>query len=738
MVFGLLMGTGAEASTYTLQGITVNGDRVTYEGVSEEEQAKWLPGGYERKESNLGVAGDVDVMKAPYTEHSFSQKAMEQMVPANGSVDQILANVPSVKIGTSPIKTDFSVRGMYANGASMYINNIPGMFIMAQGPMANIFDRTDVLVGPASTLTGSVQSYNGPDGGQPVAVFLHTKRPDVNLNRIGISNSGYGDWGYTFDISRKDLGENGEWGVRAYGMYDDGGLAISGASRRRKNIFMDVEHKTKKSDTNLFAGTFDDRLWGTERRFTIDRSNLNKISKMPSAPDAHKSYDDPHYMHQFNYGKMLTLNHEQKINDHFDWFFNGGLGEYTTRRFIIQGTTEIDTKGNLIDTWVWSDYINVINRYAQLGFNAHFDTGAIHHDFTASIDRSYRKFYKNHTRGKKANGGEMVYGNMYTGIHFKPAMYSKDVSAHLGRWTTSINGMLTGNNNFTEMDTGLNLMDRMSYKKWNVMVAANRRHGNYNSASQKLVDDHWVPVYAVTYAPSDNLSFYGAYTKEATKGTIVSDDEADNYGEILNGTQMSQTEFGAKYKFGGMLATLAYFDVKLPQEFAERTGRTLANGNPEYHYSMNGQERYKGIDFNLSGKIAKKWNMFGGFEYLHARQEKTTNGKDGMPVDGSAKWNTVLGLEYKPNDDWSIMGRMNYTGHGVLTGTGRHEVQVPSYTTFDLFVNYSTHIGKTPAKFSFAMYNVFDHDHWVLQPGQGTKVMLDMPRTFMLSASFDF
>ena len=81
---------------------------------------------------------------------------------------------------------------------------------------------------------------------------------------------------------------------------------------------------------------------------------------------------------------------------------------------------------------------------------------------------------------------------------------------------------------------------------------------------------------------------------------------------------------------------------------------------------------------------------------------------------------------------------MNYTGHGVITGPNRNELSVPSYTTFDFFVNYKTKWGRTPVKLSASLYNAFNKDHWVLQPGQGSKLMLDMPRTFMLSASFDF
>lgn len=59
-------------------------------------------------------------------------------------------------------------------------------------------------------------------------------------------------------------------------------------------------------------------------------------------------------------------------------------------------------------------------------------------------------------------------------------------------------------------------------------------------------------------------------------------------------------------------------------------------------------------------------------------------------------------------------------------------------STFDFFVKYKTEWSGTPVTLSAACYNVFDRDYWLLQPGQGNKLMLSMPRSFVLSASFDF
>lgn len=326
-------------------------DEVIVTAEKDQVEAKVLPGGFEREETSFGLTGEQDIMTVPYTAQSISAKSIEMMAAPTGQIGQVLTNVPSIRTGTSLIKTDFSMRGMLANGSAMYLNDIPSFYTMCIGPVTNTIDRADVLVGPAATLSGSVQSYNGPDGGQPGSVYLYTKRAgEADFNHVTLSNSGYGDWGEQFDISRTKLGSDGSWGVRVYGMHDKGGMSISGARREKNNISVDVSHETEKSKTNFYAGYVDERLNGTERRFAISRNSR----WLPKAPDASKSYDDPNAMYSDWYGWQTTLNHEQKINDNLSWFLNAGMNDMTNRRMIYKSQITIDDMGDIKKTKIWS------------------------------------------------------------------------------------------------------------------------------------------------------------------------------------------------------------------------------------------------------------------------------------------------------------------------------------------------------------------------------------------------
>ena len=440
---------------------------------------------------------------------------------------------------------------------------------------------------------------------------------------------------------------------------------------------------------------------------------------MPGAPDASRSYDDPNLMHSDWDGYQITLNHEQRINPTTKLFLNAGTNDMTNRRFIYWSQITIDGDGNLRGNRVWSQYFYLKSRYGQVGVNHKFRTGAAEHDVTLAVDRSWRVQYNNTRRD---NPNDHVTGNIYSGIIYRPSIYSYDISSSLGQKFQ-----------YQEMDTSVNLMDNVKIGKWNLLAAVTRRHGNYrgSAAGSQISDTQYAPTFGVTYAPTDRLSVYGAYARSTTRGQVVGRGY-DNEGTILPSVKVTQKELGVKYKFGNMYAALAYFDVNQPNYIDVATGASTKA------YRLDGENRYRGVDLSITGMAAPKWNVFGGIQYLHARQQHTAGGtNDGLPTDSSAPWSAVIGLEYMPNEDWSITGRMNYVSRGTIIGTGRRELSVPSSAVFDLFANYRTKIGTTPVSLQASIYNVFDRSYWILQPGQGSKLLLSMPRTFMLSATFD-
>ena len=107
----------------------------------------------------------------------------------------------------------------------------------------------------------------------------------------------------------------------------------------------------------------------------------------------------------------------------------------------------------------------------------------------------------------------------------------------------------------------------------------------------------------------------------------------------------------------------------------------------------------------------------------------TKNPAEGKSVNGISEWTAVLGLEYNPNESWSILGRAIYTGRSPVKNEA---LWAPGYTIFDLGVTHKTHFGKNPAELSLMCNNVFDKDYW--QVSRGNQVYLSLPRTYTFTA----
>lgn len=87
------------------------------------------------------------------------------------------------------------------------------------------------------------------------------------------------------------------------------------------------------------------------------------------------------------------------------------------------------------------------------------------------------------------------------------------------------------------------------------------------------------------------------------------------------------------------------------------------------------------VEYTANGNLAAKWTVTGGFLYLDAKRDKTVNGtKDGFFVPGAAKWSGVLGLEYRADKDFSVLGRLVMTEKCFIENTSsRGKIELPGY-----------------------------------------------------------
>lgn len=682
-----------------------------------------LPGGFVASEDRVGILGSIEAIDVPFTQKKYTEKTIENFADPNQPLNGVLANNPSIRVGSpSPMYTDFSMRGVNMNAAHYYINGVPNMFNQTRSIPAYVLESVEIVSGPNTVLNGATFSNNGTNGTDAPAGLLNgitKKATDDPITRYTQSFSGRSTWTENLDVGRR-FGKNNEWGVRVNTRLEKGGLSMNGAEVDDKTIYLNIDHRSDKSTTNIFGGYFDWQVDGGQRWLSASGIKTN----LADAPNAKNNLSFDGQTKQ-NHGYLMTLNHVQKFSDKWSAFANMGYNYYTEHKNDPNsGSLTLGDYGVLSGTF--RDYKSESKGvYTQFGVANEAKIGNIKNNLSFAID--YFNYKSKALNTGSSKGQATIIGNLWDGVHV------------VG--TPILAGSLDTTGFSKETAMAATLADRLEFGKASAYLALQYRDTETTSAAGKKVSkDSLNPTFALAYKPVDNLSVYVSHAQSYTKPVEVGQDYV-NRGEIFEPIKNKQTEIGVKYRSGEALHSFALFQLDQASYMVE--GDT-SNPNDAY-YTQNGKNEFKGIEYSLAGKVAPKWNLMGGLMYLHGERTNTpsvswsstdkklsaTASKDGWHVNGAPKWNGVLAAEYEADDDTSIIGRMNYTGKSHVNDNG---ITTPSFVTFDLGIKHKTKINTVPVTLRAMCYNLFGEDYWI---SRGTSVAFGAPRTFMLSAQFD-
>jgi len=679
-----------------------------------EGQKDVLPGGMMMSNNRVGILGNVEAVDVPFTQRSYSEKTIEMFADPNQGMNGIVANNPSIRVGSpSPMYTDFNMRGVNMNAAHYYINGIPNMFNQTRSMPTYVLESVDIVSGPSTVLNGATFSNNGTNGTDaPVGMLNGTtkKATDKDINRYTQKFSGGSVYTENLDLGRR-FGKNKEWGVRVNLHKENGNFAVHGNKVDDKTVYVNIDHTTEKSTTNVFGGYFDWHIDGGQR--WLQASGLKK-GELVSAPSGKSNLS---FADQFkeNNGYLMTVNHIQKFSDKWKAFANFGYNNYNEHK-NDPNSGSLTLKANGVLNQKFRDYMSESHgMYGQIGAIGEGKIGNIKNTVSMAVDTFN---YKSHAVNTGSRSGQIqLNGDLWNGV------------SYTGTPVRATTAELRSTPWSNDKALALTVADRVEIGKASVFAAAQMRDYKYkaSSATAKEISKKSVnPTFAVAYKPVKNMSIYASYAQSYTRPVEVGTSYA-NAGEVFNPIKNKQTEIGAKYENGGVLHSVALFDLNQGSFIA------LANpkGGPDL-YTQEGENRYKGFEYSAVGKLSDKWSLMGGFMYLNGKREKTAKGaKDGWYATGAPKWNAVLTASYDANKDTSLFGRVNYTGKSHLNDNGE---MVKAFATFDLGVKHKFNMGKTGVTLSATCYNLLGKDYWI---SRGTSVALGAPRTIMLGAQFD-
>ncbi|WP_369641128.1 TonB-dependent receptor [Acidovorax sp. A79] len=698
----LLAGAGAALaqqnapapSATLLREVTVNAAAETPDSLPAA-----APGGQVARGTRLGVLGNVGVMDTPFNMTGYTAEGIaDQQAQTVGAV---LKNDPSVRTTTNEghIVENFIIRGFGVGAGSLAINGAYGL-APEQNTPTEMFERVEVLKGPGAMMMGLPPA--GDVGG---AINLVPKRAGKEpLTRVTTTYSSQSNVGAHADVSRRFGGEQ-RLGVRVNGVLSGGETWL--------------DHQTKAREIGHLALDYQGEGWNVEADAYSLRNKVRKGSPMqpiiagwttvPKAPDGSTNFFYGEDVYSNTQTQGLIVRGQAKINAGWTAFASAGKAEHSYDGFIF-GTRPVWTAANAASGNATGTAYNSWGEYgtttAELGLRGQFGTGAVAHRLTLAAN------VMNYEGGSRGNGTAPINSNIY-----HPTPITMPAGAAASTYSKMNDDAMTA----------LSAVDTLSFADDQVQLTLGLRAQRVHQKLNKYKESAVTPLVGVVAKPwGETVALYGNYVEGLSAGTTVKAPYA-NEGQTFAPYKSKQVEVGVKWVSGSLTQTVSLFQISKPA-LIEQDNRQV----------LDGEQRNRGVEWNVFGQLAPALSLLGGVAYTEADQTRTNKGvNQGRAQFGVPRLTLNLGADWAvPGvQGLSVNGRVNHTGSQWLTGD--NSVKLPSWTTLDVGARYATRLGAQPVVLRATVTNLANRAYFESIWGAG-RVNVGAPRAVHLSASFDF
>lgn len=709
----LLAGSGLQLQarpdgSYTLVRVAARGDvelsalEVTGHRGGAQALPEPLAGGQVARGSRLGVLGNLDVMDAPFSVTSYTAQTLEQQ-QARSVADVLVANDPSVRIvgGRGDIVDTYAIRGFPVSNADVAMDGLYGMLPYWRVP-TEFAERVEVLKGPSALLSGMA-----PEGSIGGAINVVPKRAaDEPLTRVSVDWTEKSQLGTHLDVGRR-FGEDKAFGARFNGVYRTGDTAVDHQSREFPLMALALDFRGERLRLSADALYQKESFEGVVRPVL-----LGSATHLPHAPDSRTRFGlRDSYLDQEDYG--LVTRAEYDLTPDITAFAALG-GRQSNFETIASNSFLIGNDGALSN--LMARQRGDRRTYSgEAGLRGRFDTGALHHDWTLSSNRVFERLGLVYL----FTGAES--GNLYESSGHTPLPDYSSLDGSIPRTAETDLGGVALSDRISLLDDRLQLTGGLR-RQW---VSAKSYSASSGERTSSYDEQVWTPLLGVLVRPVDGLSLYANYIQGLSKGDTAPT-TAQNAGEMMAPYKTKQYELGAKYELGGLLATVALFQIEKPSAFTDA-------GNV---YRVSGEQRNRGIELGVSGELAEGLRLLAGASYIRPElvkaADRTTEGND---APGVARRQANLGLDWDAAflPGLTLGGRVIHTGEAYLDPANR--IEAPAWNRLDLTGSYAFKVAGKPLVARANLENALGKDYWSATSGY---VTLSQPRTLTLSLSADF
>ena len=677
---------------FTLEGLEVTADRDRRTGLPPA-----YAGGKIARGSQMGLLGNKDFLDTPFTITSYTAELMEDQQAKN--LTDVLTNDPSVRSNAyASYYGMWTIRGFPVLNEDVGFNGLYGIAPLYSSG-TEFVERVEVLKGPGALLNGM-----SPTGGIGGSINLIPKRAgEEPLTRLTTSYSGDSQLGGHLDIGRR-FGENKQFGVRFNGVYRNGDMRFDGESQKTSAATLALDYRQDRLRTSLDLGYQENDI---DAPSTV--MYLASGVSIPKVPKNTTNFDSPWaYVHSKD--TFGVLHSEFDLDKQWTAFASAGMRRSRTEYLFSRGT--INNALGDFSQYFYNYPSKTNSQTEELGLRGQFSTGTIRHQLVLSGTRLEADLYQNFrtVNGISSNIYDIVYGSPLEALKGTPKASKTTLSSIV-------------------------LADTLSTPDDRLQLTLGARHqqvqvDNFSASSGAKTTSYdesaITPAVGLVVKVRPNLSFYSNYIEGLQQGPTAPS-TAINAGEVFAPYKSKQYEAGIKIDAGTFATTLSAFQIKKPSGLTDPD--TLI-------YSLNGEQRHRGLELNLFGEPVKGTRLMGGVMLLDAEMVRasnsTYNGND--PV-GVPRWTATLGAEW----DVPFQPGLTMTARAVYNGSqylnSANTLKVSPWTRFDVGARYTFKQSGTPVTIRATVTNVLNKRHWTGTTGGA--LAIGAPRTLLLSATVD-
>lgn len=687
---------GAHAQPAALPQVTVTAEQ-------DDALPAAQPGGMTARGGRLGLLGNSDTLDAPFSMSSFTAQAIADQQAATAA--DIAARDSAVRTSSQPgsIFDSFFIRGFAIGEGNLGEVAFDGMYGVAPNYriLSEYVERVEVLKGPAALLYG--MSPNSGIGG--VINIVPKRAGAADATRFTAHYGSDAQLGGHLDLSRR-FGAGRQWGLRVNASHRGGDTAVDHQERRAQVGSAALDYTGERLRATLDLVAQDERFDAPSRPFLLSAG-----VPVPAAPDGQRNVTQAWEWSKVQ-DRSALLRGEYQLAAQTVLF--GGAGAGRTQVDRVFGTPFLLNAAGDTTTTPQHFRFDIERSSAELGLRSRFGTGAVRHTVTLQASAYRDTLSRGFTNGT-------AYGS---NIHAPVASPAQSIAApasvprlsdtELGGWALA--DTLSAWDGQVQLTLGLR-QQKVKSNNYNVATGA------VTSAYSKSAV---TPMLGLVVRPWRQVAFYANHIQGLSKGDIAPG-TASNAGEVFAPYKARQNEVGVKLEHGGLIGTLALFQVTKPS--GQLTGTV---------YAVDAEQRNRGLEFNVSGQAAAGVRLMGGLTLLDAELTRTnsaaTQGK--RPV-GVPSHQANLGLEW----DQSWMHGLTLTG--ALTHTGKQYAdaantrRLPAWTRVDLGLRYATKVSGLNTTLRANLLNAFDREYWAGAASWGG-IAQGAPRTLAVSATVDF